>query len=182
MYTYVFIRNEKNTLTKMKSIPMSVRLSEDEAAFLARLDIAGATTPSDKLRAIISETRKRMDGVEDFSDCAELFRDMLSPTARRIREANKATNMRSELFDRFLEWLPEVAAYFITTLPEENVGKDALRKLESGLADRITAFLEGFLRMGVTSQAPCYDEALVTKRLKMILELAEIAKKQQPNP
>ncbi len=75
-----------------------------------------------------------------------------------------------------------MAAYFITTLPEENVGKDALRKLESGLADRITAFLEGFLRMGVTSQAPCYDEALVTKRLKMILELAEIAKKQQPNP
>ena len=160
---------------------MSVRLSEDDAAFLAGLEVPGATTPSDKLRSIISETRRRMDGVEDFSDCAELFRDMLAPTERRIREANKRLELRSELLERLADWLPEMTAFFMTTLPSRDVDEKHLRELEAGAANRIAAFLEGFLRLGVTSQAPCYDEALLLPRLKTILELAEIAKKQQ-NP
>src|SRR4051812_45976821 len=102
----------------MKSIPISARLTEDDAAFLAGLTIPGANTPSDKLRSIISETRRRMDGVEDFSDCAELLRDMLAPTTRRIRETNKQLHVRSELIDRLAEWLPEAAAYLMTTLPQ----------------------------------------------------------------
>ena len=164
----------------MKSVPMSFRLSEDDADFLARLEIAGATTPSDKLRAVINETRRRMDGVEDFSDCAELFRDLLAPTARRVREANKKTGLRSELIERLDDWLPETAAYFVTTLSQEGIDKRKLSDFEAGLADRVVAFLEGFLRMGVTSQAPCYDPTLVISRLRNVLELAKIAEKQQP--
>lgn len=163
----------------MKSVPISARLSEEDAAFLAGLTIPGANTPSDKLRSIISETRRRMDGVEDFSDCAELLRDMLAPTIRRIREANKQEHLRSELLDRLADWLPETAAYYMTTLPHDKVDKKALHQLEAGLADRVVALLEGFLRMGVTQQAPCYDEALLTPRLTTILELAEIAGRQQ---
>jgi len=165
----------------MKSIPISVRLTEDDAAFLAGLTVPGANTPSDKLRSIISETRRRMDGVEDFSDCAELFRDMFAPTIRKVREANKQLNVRSELLDRLAEWLPEMAAYFMTTLPSGKIDKKALLELESGAADRIAALLEGFLRMGVTSQAPCYDDKLLAPRLPIILELAQIAKPQNPN-
>lgn len=163
----------------MKSIPISVRLSEDDAAFLAGLTIPGANTPSDKLRSIISETRRRMDGVEDFSDCAELLRDMLAPTTRQVREANKQHNLRSELVDRLADWLPETAAYLMTSLPDKAPDKKALLQLEAGLADRMVALLESFLRMGVTQAAPCYDEALLTPRLTNILELAEIAGKQQ---
>lgn len=158
---------------------MSFRLTEEDAAFLARLEIGGATTPSDKLRAIINETRRRMDGVEDFSDCAELFRDMLAPTLRRVREANKRFGVRSELLERLADWLPETAAYFVTALPPEGTDKRKLTELENGLADRTVAFLEAFLRMGVTSEAPCYDSGLVLDRMKTVLELAEIAKKQQ---
>lgn len=163
----------------MKSIPISVRLSEDDAAFLAGLTIPGAHTPSDKLRSIISETRRRMDGVEDFSDCAELLRDMIAPTTRRIREANKQLHLRSELLDRLADWLPETMAYLMTTLPEGSTDKKSLHQLEAGVADRAVALLENILRLGVTQQAPCYDEALLANRLTSILELAHIAAKQQ---
>lgn len=164
----------------MKSIPLSVRISEDDAAFLARVELGDAKTPSDKIRAIISETRRRMDGVEDFSDCAELLRDMMSPAFRKVREGNKELGLRSDFIERLGEWLPESLAYFIAGLPDEKMTKASLEEFEGVLADRICALLEFFLRLGVTQESPCYDPALVASRLKTILELADIAKKHQP--
>lgn len=164
----------------MKSIPLSVRISEDDAAFLARVELGDAKTPSDKIRAIISETRRRMDGVEDFSDCAELLRDMMTPALRKIREGNKETGLRSDFIERLGEWLPESLAYFIAGLPEEKMNKRTLHEYEGVLADRTGALLEFFLRLGVTQESPCYDPALVASRLRTILELAEIAAKHQP--
>lgn len=163
----------------MKSIPLSVRVSEEDAAFLARYESPGAVTPSEKLRALVSEARRRAEGAGDFSDCAELFREMFGPAVRRIGEANLALGVRSELVGKFAGWLAEAAAQLVTSLGDGGVTLADLRRLEAGVADRQAALLEDFLRLGVTSTAPCYDPGLVRKRLSVILELAALAKEWQ---
>ena len=56
-----------------KTVPLSVRVTDADAEFLARLDIAGATTPSEKLRALLTAERTRGEGAGEFGG-AGLFR------------------------------------------------------------------------------------------------------------
>ena len=161
-----------------KTVPLSVRISDDDADFLARLVVPGAITPSDKLRAIITETRRRQEGSSDYAGCLAMLQEMLAPTLRRVRELNNRENTQSELLSRLADWLPEAMAWFVTGAPPSKAKDDAprLEALEAGLADRVAALLEAFLRLGVTSQAPCYDKSAVARRLGPVLELAEIIK------
>ena len=48
-----------------KSVPLSVRVSPDDARFISQIDIAGAATPSDKVRALLADARKRREGFSD---------------------------------------------------------------------------------------------------------------------
>ena len=41
-----------------KTVPLSVRISHDDAEYIAGLKIDDALTPSDKVRAIIRDARK----------------------------------------------------------------------------------------------------------------------------
>ena len=50
-------------------VPLSVRVSQDDAAFLAGLAVTGATSPSDKLRALIRDARLRHEGCSGYAEC-----------------------------------------------------------------------------------------------------------------
>lgn len=166
-----------------KTVPLSARISDDDADFLARLAVPGAITPSDKLRAIITDARRRQEGFTDYAGCLAMLQEMLAPTVRRIRETNNRENVHSDLLSRLADWLPETMAWFVTGAPPAKAKDDAprLEALEAGLADRVVALLESFLRLGVTSQAPCYDKTAVARRLGPVLELAGIIKNNTSN-
>ena len=70
-----------------KTVPLSVRVTDADAEFLARLDIAGATTPSEKLRALLTAERTRGEGAGDPHRSFEIIRDLLRPAQRGIRLA-----------------------------------------------------------------------------------------------
>jgi hypothetical protein len=163
----------------MKSVPISVRLSPDDAEFLAGLDVEGASTPSDKLRALIVEAKQRRHGTEDYFSALKLAEDLLAPTLRALRTSEHAQGVHSELVSRFAEWLPECVAFLIAAKAGEKAfGREQLTEIERGLADRAFLLTQSVLQMGVTGSSPCYDPAVVSHRLKPVLDLARIIDKQ----
>ena len=158
-----------------KTIPMSVRVSDRDAEFIAALSIEGATTPSDKLRAIITQARRRTEGLEDYASCLGILEETVAPSTRRLRKAELEERRHSELVKAVGEWMPEAQAFLMSSLPAESaIDADSLERLEAGLADRVFTLIENILRMGVTQKAPCYDPEAVAQRLGPVLELAAL--------
>ena len=161
-----------------RTIPLSVRITPEDAEFIAGLDVQGATTPSEKVRAVLAEARRRDQEFRDYQGCLSMAQDMLSAALRRLREAEREHDVHSELVSRVGEWLPEVMAFLITSHAAETAaeGVAELRRVESALADRVFRLLEGTMRMGVTDTCQGYDPKVVASRLNPILELAGVAK------
>lgn len=164
-----------------KSVPLSVRVSEDDAEFIAGLEVAGAATPSDKVRALLMEARRRRERFRDYAGCLSMIHEMLVPTLQRVREAEHRQREHSELVAKVSEWLPDLAAFLLTGLadvPEESE-REALEDLERGVADRIFRLMEAVLRMGVTRTCRGYDPDVISDRTDAIVELAELIREKR---
>lgn len=154
-----------------KSVPLSVRISDDDAAYLAQFEAPGATTPSEKLRAILAAARERDEGAQDFAGCANVVAEMLRPAMGHVRRAQREAGLRSELVLRVYERMPELMAELLSAAPETENGRRALEDLERRIADQIFAMMEEILDMGLTSQSRCYSPNLIGERLTPILEI-----------
>jgi hypothetical protein len=160
----------------MKSIAMSVRVSQDDAQFIAELDVPRASTPSDKLRSIIAEARDRHRGTRDYSRCLAVVQQMIHPSRQRVRETEYQKRVHSDLMAAVFDWLPETVAAVVTWPPADRDQQDAanLPELENMLADRVFRLIDITLRMGVTSECRCYDSQAVADRLGPVLELTRL--------
>ncbi len=159
-----------------KNIPLSVRVSDEDAEFLASLEIGGAATPSEKLRALIAQARERRVEGRTYEASLGLVRELLEPVGQALRARELATRQRSELISDTLYWLPDLVAYLMTG-PAPKGGKGEGRELvefEAGVSHRIFRFIEAVLRLGVTAKAPCYDPNLIAADLGGTLELAQL--------
>src|SRR5438045_4020584 len=94
MYSYKY--DCSHTMTE-RTVPFSARIPSDDAAFIAELKIEGAVTPSDKLRAIITQARKQYEGSADYATSLQWMRDLLTPALTRIRAVEHTANMHSEI-------------------------------------------------------------------------------------
>lgn len=157
-----------------KTVPVSVRLSHEDAEFISGLKINGANTPSDKLRAIIGEKRRKSLEAIDYQGCfQEIFRYM-EPALETIRKMEIEEGVHSEIVTRSFEWFPDLIAYLVSTIsvePGEKEGTD-LNELERGLADRIFRVMESVLQMGTTKWFHCYDPQTMATRSEPVLDLA----------
>ncbi len=164
-----------------KSVQLSVRISEADATFLAGLNIPGAVTPSDKLRALIGEARRRYQETNDYGACLSFLQDLVGPVDRKVLSEEKSAGVHSALVTHILHWLPETTAFALAGMPDAGEAEaadpaDALRSLEAGLADRVFSLTEETLRMGVTSRNPCYDPNTINQRIEPVLELSNVLK------
>lgn len=162
-----------------KTVQISARISSEDAAFLSKLVVNGARTPSDKLRAIISEARKRSLSRQDYSGCYKMIQDLAAPMNETIRKHELKNNIHSELVTRFIEWLPDLVAYAMSSVPKDETpdAATALVEYEQGLADRIFRFFESATQMGVTGKSPCYNHEIIRTKLGPILNLTTIINK-----
>lgn len=160
-----------------KMVSLAVRVPHEDAEFISQLKIEGAKTPSDKMRAIITDARRRELGVHDFKTSLELTHNILDPVYSRIREAELDHQMHSELLARAIEWLPEIMAYVISRQDEfdnKSKAKKALAETEKGVAERVFRLIESIMQMGVTKRSPCYNKDTVLERVEPVLELSHI--------
>ena len=158
-----------------KTIPVSTRISPEDAEFLARWNGAGAT-PSEKLRALIAEAREQKEGAEDYPGALRVATALIAPTLLRIRSRERELGAHSELVSRLAEWLPECLAYLISAAnqPDEKVDKKTLVRIEADLVDRAMTLMQSVLQMAVTRQSPCYHPEVIRERIGPVLDLAEV--------
>jgi hypothetical protein len=165
-------------VTQGKTIQVSTRITQEDAEFLASLVREDATTPSDKLRALITEAREREENRGDYTGSLRQVKRLVGPAVERVLQVENSGLPHSEVVTPMIEWLSETLAFVLSQIPGRDEpptsGNSAARALESGLADRALQLVGQILRLGVTEHAQCYDPKAISRRLKPILEIARV--------
>lgn len=168
----------------MKSVPISVRITQDEAETLARMRIPGATTPSEKLRALIADAHRRQRGPADYTASMSEVQQWLAPIFEAVQLAEASQEQHSDIVALLHEWLPDFLAYVrltgsITNTKEAERTSEQLSLLERGIADRLFRLMERVFQLALISRCHCYDPELINKRMDLIRQLAAIITLQQ---
>ena len=126
-------------------IPISVRITQEDADFIAELKIEGANTPSEKIRELLK--------------------------LARLAHTQQA-GVHSHIVARLFEQLPDLGATLAADLPEE-ADLDDLKKYERELMWRIVRLTDSILQLAVTGKGAAYDDT-VLQQLENTLKLAKI--------
>lgn len=157
-----------------KTVPISIRVSQEDAEFIANLNVEGAITPSDKIRNIIKEAREVKEQVVTYEGCLKIAQNTLKELVQKIKINELEQKQYSELINIFNDWITEAFAYLASVKNELNEQKISLSHLEEGIAERVFRLFEIVTRMGVTAKAPCYDKSIIIKGFTPMLELIDI--------
>ncbi|GGK62077.1 hypothetical protein [Amphritea balenae] len=97
----------------MKSIPISVRLTQDEADFIAHISAPSAVTPSDKLRYIISQARDSAKQPKNLSSARDKAHQTITPLLAPIELAEMQDKNSSTILAAHHYWLERSLATLI---------------------------------------------------------------------
>ena len=163
-------------------VAIGARVPQVDAEFISQLKIDGAATPSDKVRVIIADARRRHQGSNNYDACLEQVNGLLATTNRMLRHAELEAKNHSELLARTLDWLPDMMAYLLSSKKKLEEGDpDEMLSLEEDVADRVFRLIESILQMGVTRHCTCYDKNLISERVQPILDLARVIEVSRAN-
>jgi len=159
-----------------KTVSLSTRLSQEDAEYLSKLKVEGATTPSEKLRAVISETRKRNEGMQDYRGSFQMYQEVMNRVSMVTREIEMEQKIHSEMISRTIEWLPDMMAFVTAKGAElqESADIDNAKSLEDGITDRCFRLIQSILQLGVTETCPCYEATAVSKRMPPVVSLLKV--------
>ncbi|MBL4537254.1 MAG: hypothetical protein JKP96_01175 [Oceanicaulis sp.] len=168
-----------------KTVPLSVRISDEDAEFLSSLEIGEARTPSEKLRALLASERQLRTRGHDLGQAAEMISDLLRPAQRRIKQIERQRSEPSEALRRIYDRLPDLTATALAG-PQTDTTQDgssqSLSALEDAAADQALALCEDLLRLHVSPRALLRASETMSRRLHAILELAELIKIAEKHP
>jgi len=136
---------------------VSARIPTDDLQWLATLDMQGANTPSDKLRALVTQLRRQHEGALEYSASLQWMRDLVAPFLTAVGAFEHRQGRHSEVLRLISDWVPQLMALLVA---ESTLGKDPLRKaqeIEDKLVVRCVQLLTGILRLGITASIDCYD-------------------------
>lgn len=155
--------------------PLSVRLSEEDTSFLAKLEIEGAVTASDKIRGLIRQARQRAEPVESFPVALALSHDHLAAAVRAVRVIEQDLDRHSDVTVGLMTAAEEFLALALTAPragPDST--SDDLARHEARLVDCAARMTEQLLRWGVTPKAPAYDPSVISRRLASLADLMRL--------
>jgi hypothetical protein len=153
---------------------VSARIPVDDLQWLATLEMQGANSPSDKLRALVTQLRRQHEGALEYSASLQWMRDLVAPFVTAVGTFEHRQGQHSELVRLISDWVPQLMAILVA---ESSLGREPLRKaqeIEAKLAGRCAQLLMGILRLGITPGADCYDPQVLAKHLPQIIELSGI--------
>lgn len=160
----------------MKSVPVSVRVSPEDADFIANLKIEDAVTPSDKIRALIKRARLLESREKSYEGALSSFQAQFRAVLNQLALLEDDTKTHSELVRLFLDWLIEADA-FSAAAPLTKDGKKNKAQLESfeqGVMERSLRLCETVIRLGITEAAPCYEPSIVSHNIDRVLDLSTV--------
>jgi signal transduction histidine kinase len=159
-----------------KQVTISARISAEDAEFISRLTIDDAKTPSDKLRAIIAKAKERSTRQRDYAGSLSDIQELIQPVVKEIRKTEVENQIHSELLFRLAEWIPDAAAFLISSILEASEAKtnEKMLQIEQGAADRLVRLMESILQLAITGRCACYDPRIMDRKLDSVLELCQI--------
>lgn len=161
------------------SIPLSVRIPQDDFEWLTALDIKGALTPSDKLRAIIQRHRREHDGSQSYELALGWLREIAQPFAHEVAAYEHRSSTRSEVVAIMLEWVPQLMALLASEHIPGDAGPLRARQVEDMLLQRGVALLGALLRLGISPSGYTYDEAAIAEQLPRLGKLVDAVRNAQ---
>ncbi len=165
-----------NTRKPAASRPVSVRLNPEELALLDALELPGARTAGQKLRALLSRARELSPDAGDYPAQLARMQSQAQPIIHAAREAEHNVGLRSELVPRVADGLAEAMAWFLTqTEGAETLDRDALTRLEAGLADRSAALARHLFEVYLSGNPAAYDREALAERVAPVAALAVLA-------
>ncbi len=153
---------------------VSVRIPEDDLAWLSNLQLAGASSPSDKIRALLSEAKRRAGGENDFASCVALLREQVRPLQDAVQTHEHTSHSHSEIVSLLAAQLPELMATLITSAPEGKRLAETAVELEARLTAKAMRILLGLLRLAVTQRPPVHQSTVLNPYVAEVQELAQI--------
>jgi hypothetical protein len=166
----------------MQMQTLSARIPTEDIEWLAGLDMQGAVSPSDKLRALIAQMRRQHDGTLEYEGSLSWLRDLVAPFVIGVRAFEHHNRMHSEVLTLAAEWLPQVMATLLSERAlakdtNKDVNKDAKKHaidVEDIVVQRCFQLLGSLMRLAVTRDAACYNPAVIDKHLSTVLEIAGV--------
>jgi len=158
----------------MQMQTLSARIPSEDMEWLVGLDVQGAVSPSDKLRALIGQVRRQYDGTLDYQRSLGWLRDLVAPFVSATRAFEHRERMHSEVLTLVAEALPQIMA---TLLSERTLADDAKQRaieVEEIVVQRSFQLLASLLRLAVTRDAACYNPRVIDTHVRNVLEIAEI--------
>jgi hypothetical protein len=158
----------------MQMQTLSARIPTEDMEWLVGLDIQGAVSPSDKLRALIGQMRRQQEGTLDYQRSLSWLRDLVAPFVTAIRALEHRHRMHSEALTLAAEALPQIMA---TLLSERGLTKDDKARaieIEEIVVQRCFQLLTSLLRLAVTRDAGCYNPTVIDTHVRGVLEVAEV--------
>ena len=153
-------------------IPISVRISQEDADFIAELKIEGANTPSEKIRELLTQARLAHSQTHDYGTALAAQEQFFQVARRDVLHAEKEWGIHSHIVARLFEQLPDFAATLAADLPE-NAQEADLKRYECELMRRIVRLTDSILQLAVTGKGAAYDDT-VLQQLENSLKLAKI--------
>ncbi len=155
--------------------PLSVRLSDEDTSFLAKLEVDGALTASDKIRGLIRQARQRAEPVENFSAALVISHEQLAAAVRAVRIIEQDLDRHSDVTVGLMTAAEELLALALAApRPGSASGADDLVRHEARLVDCAARMTDQLLRWAVTPTAPAYEPAVISRRLAELSDLMKL--------
>ncbi len=155
-------------------MPLSVRVSDEDAVFLANLEIGDAVTPSEKLRALLQGARRQQAGMHDAAEGGLILRDMAMPAWRAVRRIEAQAGRKSDLILKLYERVPDLMARLIAGPGDDE--PERLAVFEADLLEQICLLLKDFISLGLTSPVHVHSATNFDAEMKPVMDLVELAR------
>lgn len=157
-------------------IPLSVRIDQEDADFIASLKIEGAATPSEKIRELLKQARLAHTQTHDYAHVLSHMERLLHDAKHQILYSEKELGVHSAILARLFDLLPDLAASAADI--GTDIDRHTLQQHELRVMQRIARLSEAVLQLAVAGHGIAYDDA-VFKQLDNTLQLAQIIRSRQ---
>ncbi len=156
--------------------PISGRIPDDLYQWLATVDIDGAKSISDKLRAAVIALRESSITHVSASEAMAHQTMLVSKAKTAIDQLNIDTGMHSEILSIFVTHLPQIMANLVSC---EIDSVENAKRAEDQLVRRLFTLCESILKQAITSKTNAYDPRVVHRNTDQLLELMRLIDVQQ---
>lgn len=153
-------------------IPLSVRISQEDADFIAQLQIDGANTPSEKIRELLKQARLAHTQNKGYDSILTSSEQMLHTARHEILQCEKTLGVHSHIVARIFEVLPDLMATMAGDYPK-TCDKTALVDFEKQAMWRIVRLMDSILQLAITGKGAGYDDKVLSE-LENTLNLAHL--------